>query len=114
MNAEEVARFLRMELGPQFASIEVGPSNVQDSPHDYVFLYLSARKHEGPHVIVSDRQELEDTKGFLVGGHMNTEGEEPFRMQETKPELNVELVTAVQGVGMALLREQDRRNRNVR
>lgn len=48
-------------------SMEIGPSNVSFSPYHYLFIYLTSRKHEGPHIIISDATEWQDEEGIMVG-----------------------------------------------
>lgn len=107
--ATEVATMLRTHFGPMFEAIEVGPSNVTNSPESYIFLYTSRKKSEGPHLIVSDRQELEEEEGYLIGTYFGADGE-PFTVRSTSSS-DTRLRDTVATSINSLVRELDRRHR---
>lgn len=58
---------------------EAGPSNISGSPHDYLYVYLSPKHIEGPHVLLSDGTEMPECSdtpsdpGLLVGYYKSYE-----------------------------------------
>lgn len=52
------------------AAIE--PSAIVGSPYRYLYLYLTPRRHEGLHIIISDAKEY-GREGILVGVHPHYE-----------------------------------------
>lgn len=52
--------------------IEKQPSAVTGSPYQYVYVYLTDKEHEGPHLIVSAAGEYGE-KGILVGKYPHYE-----------------------------------------
>lgn len=50
----------------------IEPSAVTGSPYAYVYIYLSDKEHEGPHIIISDAAEYAE-EGILVGRHEHWE-----------------------------------------
>lgn len=45
-------------------------SNIQGSPYRYLFVFFSPERYEGAYAIVSDRREIEDEDGWVVGGYV--------------------------------------------
>jgi len=59
-------------------SVEAAPSNVSGSPHDYLYVWLSADRLDGPHVLVSDAMEDSglselDEPGIWIGRYDSVE-----------------------------------------
>jgi hypothetical protein len=48
-------------------------SPIQGSPYDRLEVYLTSKTWEGAYIIVSDRKELEDEPGTLVGAYRDYE-----------------------------------------
>lgn len=53
------------DLAP-LKGVMIGPSMVTGSPFDYLFVFLTERDFDGPHLIVSDGAEWNEP-GVLVG-----------------------------------------------
>lgn len=63
------------EAPPTYATAEVQCSNVTGSPYKYLYIYLTSRMYEGPHIIISDAREFQDEPGICVGKYPHYEGE---------------------------------------
>jgi len=71
----EDAKLLLEEAG--FKKVSVEPSAICRSPHDYVYVYLTPKEHEGTHFIVSEEAEYARGSGRLLCGrypHYEKEG----------------------------------------
>lgn len=53
--------------------VSIEPSNVTGSPHLYLYIYLTPRLAEGPHILVSDAKEFQDGRGIAVGRYEHYE-----------------------------------------
>lgn len=55
--------------------VETAASPVSGSPHGAVYLFLTEAEVEGPHVLITDAEDVGEGPGFLVGAYFE-EGEQ--------------------------------------
>lgn len=53
----EPHHMLHLLLAEGYESATIEPSNITGSPYDYVYVYLTDKNFEGPHIIISSAQE---------------------------------------------------------
>jgi hypothetical protein len=63
--------------------IRLEHSNVTSSPYHYLYFYLTDKREEGPHIIVSDASEWGDYKGLFVGRYEHYESGESAALYAT-------------------------------
>lgn len=70
-DAEKVAEAFRAQ---GYHDVEVRPSAIQGSPHNYVYVFLTEDAEEGPHVCISEGAEhIPHESAWCVGGYEHWE-----------------------------------------
>jgi hypothetical protein len=78
-------------------NVEVHPSVVSNSPHEYAYIFLDpVARMTGPHILISERSEWEDAKGWLIGAYLDWE--------QSSIGADVEAIDTLNGVLAALPR----------
>lgn len=68
-HVEEWAEAMRKA---NIGKVSVEPSAIVYSPYNYVYVYLTEKEHEGPHLILSDAAEHGD-EGIIIGRYEHFE-----------------------------------------
>lgn len=77
--------------------VEKAPSPVECSPNGAVYLFLTDEKTDGPHVLITDADDLDEGPGFFVGAYF--EQDEPMENATACPTLTAAAGTAARMVG---------------
>jgi hypothetical protein len=88
----------KFKRSSMFSEVRLQPSNIQHSPYEYLYLYLTNAHEEGPYLVISEQAEVEWGNDLLIGAYESVEWSDVHIV----PEESVE--AGVIGDALALLR----------